>query len=245
ELLRRLADALLRLGHRALRPAGEEGRLLSLLLQSVARLVDALLDRALLTAHLVGLGLVRARRARLLLERRFLPRHLEHLLDRLVERSGQLLLPLRHLLLARVLKVLRRLVHLLRRALGVLRSHLLARGRRVLLRGRGLLCTRLRFRVFESVLELLHIVREALRAIGELSRVRLRCLGVGLGVLPRLLILPGFLVLSRRLLLSRLRAVFRRLVRRRLRLLVRRLVRRLVRLFSRELPLLLSDVFRL
>src|SRR5207245_1986909 len=65
---------------------------------------------------------LRLSRFRLLLQLLLLPRHLEHFLNRLIERVRQLGLPFVHLRLARLFHRVGRTVHLRRRVTGILFS---------------------------------------------------------------------------------------------------------------------------
>ena len=130
-----------------------------------------------MTPQLFVLGIVAPRFARLVLDRRFLARHLEQLLNRLVECFGQLLFPFADLLLACLLHVARGLIHLLRRVPSVLLPHVFFRCRRVLLRGCRLLRACRRPVPLQATLQLLHILRETLRPVCELRRALLLAVG--------------------------------------------------------------------
>src|SRR5436190_304701 len=219
DALRRLRDLRLRLRHGALRARREERALARRALDPLARLVDPLLDRALRRSAILALPA----RPRLLLQRALLMRELHHLLHCLIQLGGQLLLPIVHLRLARVLHRLRGLLHLRRGVTGLAlallagllagalalsflarlhrarrATHPLSRLLRVLLRLAGLRRARRGVVLRETLLQLLHRIAQPLRTLGQLRRF-LRALA--LGVLPlRLLALR---VLALRFLLLR------------------------------------------
>jgi hypothetical protein len=100
-----------------LRTTREQRCLLPFLLQPLGGVVDALLHGTLFTAQLLRLCLAGSR---FLLELTFLPSHLQHFLNALIERLGQLGFPRVDLGVARVSHRLRGLVHLVGRVLRTL-----------------------------------------------------------------------------------------------------------------------------
>ncbi len=113
-LRRRFLHLATRIVHHAQRPLRQEVRLGRRLLQPLHRLLDALLQRSLLRTQITGSGAG----AGLLLQLVLLASQLQHLLDGLIEFAGEFLLPLAHLLLARLLQVVGGVFHRLRRLLG-------------------------------------------------------------------------------------------------------------------------------
>src|SRR5205814_927080 len=118
DLLRRLRDFVLRVAHRALRARREERALLPCGLQALRRLLDALLHRAL-RASLIGIW---RSRPRLCFQRALLTGELHHLLNRLIELAAELLLPLSHLVGARIPHGRRGSIHLAGGVARLLRS---------------------------------------------------------------------------------------------------------------------------
>src|SRR5204863_1770781 len=112
---------------------------------------QSLLDRALLAACFLTLG---RPRFHLLLQRRLLARHLQELLDALVERRSQLLLPFLHLAVPRLLHGVGSLVHLRRRLARLVGAgaHLFLGALRVLSRFAGLRGARRGLGVLETIL---------------------------------------------------------------------------------------------